>query len=206
MGARSSRSPSRLPAAALREQLAQEAARLMIEGGIADFGLAKRKAAERLSVRSAGALPSNAQIQECLAERQRIFEPAHDEHLDDLRRAAAEVMEALTPFRPRLVGSVLAGTPTINATIELHAFADAPETVAALLEHRGVALRDAQRRFRFGGQKNVQVPGFSFVHREHDVEVMIFPENRAREAPLSPVDQRPMRRAARAEVLALLKP
>jgi hypothetical protein len=206
MGARSSRSASRLPAGALREQLAQEAARLMIEGGIADFGLAKRKAAERFGVRTAGALPSNGEIQERLAERQRIFEPAHDEHLDDLRRAAAEVMEALAPFRPRLVGSVLAGTSTINATIELHAFADSPEAVAMLLERYGVVLRDAQRRFRYGGQKNVQVPGFCFAHREQVVEVMIFPENGEREAPLSPVDRRPMRRAARAEVLALLKP
>ena len=52
----------------------------MVEHGIQDFSLAKRKAAERLGVRAnAGALPSNAQIQERLVERQRIFEPeAHD--------------------------------------------------------------------------------------------------------------------------------
>jgi hypothetical protein len=195
-----------LLATALRDQLAQEAARLMIEGGIADFGLAKRKAAERFGVRAAGALPSNAQIQECVAERQRIFEPAtHDRHLAELRRGAAEVMEFLAPFHPRLVGSVLAGTPTINATIELHVFADSPEDVAALLERRGHAWRDTQRRFRFGGQKNAQVPVFSFMHGDDIVDLAVFPETGEREAPLSPVDQRPMRRAARGEVVSLLK-
>ena len=75
----------------LREQLAQEAARLMAENGIEDFGLAKRKAAERLGISHAGVLPSNSRIQECLAERQRIFAPViHDRRLSALRRLAAE--------------------------------------------------------------------------------------------------------------------
>src|SRR5215510_5243181 len=60
----------------LRQELADEAARLMAEHGIADFSLAKRKAAERLGVRAGGALPSNAEIHGRLAERQRTFEPA----------------------------------------------------------------------------------------------------------------------------------
>ncbi len=206
MGAKSSRSAAaRLPAAELREQLAQEAARVMIESGIEDFGLAKRKAAAKLGVRSAGALPSNAQIQECLAERQRIFEPnAHEGRLADLRRAALTIMDELAAFRPRLVGAVLAGTPTINSSIELHVFADAPEAVRDHLELRGTAVKDAQRRYRFGNQKIVQVPGFTFAFGTEQVEVMTFPENGAREAPLSPVDQRPMRRAGREEVAALL--
>ena len=58
MGAKSPRSAAaRLPAAELREQLAQEAARVMIESGIEDFGLAKRKAAAKLGVRSALVVP-----------------------------------------------------------------------------------------------------------------------------------------------------
>lgn len=206
MGARSFRVASRLPAVELRAQLAQEAARLMIESGIEDFGLAKRKAAERFGVRSAGALPSNAQIQECLAERQRIFEPqAHGDRLAELRRAAADVMADLAPFKPKLVGAVLAGTPTINSTIELHVFADAPESVRQHLALRGAAVRDTQRRFRFGGQRTAQVPGFTFSYGEELVEVSAFPENGAREAPLSPIDQRPMRRASRRAVLDLLE-
>jgi hypothetical protein len=188
----------------LREQLAHEAARVMVESGIEDFGLAKRKAAERLGVTGAGALPSNSRIQQCLAERQRLFEPAHDERLSNLRRLAADVMDELEVFRPRLVGAVLAGTATVNSAVELHVFTDSPEQVAAQLAMRGTNARDCQRRFRFGGQRIEQLPGFDFIRNGERVEVMVFPERGSHHAPLSPVDRRPMRRAARPAVLALL--
>jgi hypothetical protein len=200
MGAR--RSPAAL---ALREQLAQEAARLMAESGIEDFGLAKRKAAERLGISHAGVLPSNSRIQECLAERQRIFAPvSHDRRLSTLRRLAADVMAQLEAYRPRLVGAVLAGTVTINSAVELHAFTDSPELVAAELATHGVSPRDVHRRYRFGGQRVEQLPGFSFMRDGELVEVIVFPERGAHHAPLSPVDQRPMRRAGRDAVLAML--
>ena len=102
----------------LRQQLADEAARLMAEHGIQDFALAKRKAAERLGVRSSeSALPSNAQIHERLVERQRIFEPeAHDRLLEKLRLVASDVMGVLDDFRPKLVGPVLEGTVTVKVS------------------------------------------------------------------------------------------
>lgn len=195
---------SRAGGADLREQLAQEAAKLMVESGIEDFGLAKRKAAERLGVKGAGFLPSNSQIQACVEERQRIFEPNHDERLLEMRKIALDVMAELEPFRPRLVGAVLTGTATVNSAVELHAFSDAPELVAATLSAHGVQPRDCQRRFRFGGQRVEQVPGFDFIRDGERIEVIVFPERGSQHAPLSPVDQRPMRRAARSAVLALV--
>ncbi len=45
----------------LREQLAQEAARLIVDHGMHDYGQAKRKAALRFGVREASALPSNSE-------------------------------------------------------------------------------------------------------------------------------------------------
>jgi hypothetical protein len=208
MGRRSKPKPFHSRSTAeLREQLAQEAARLMAENGIADFGLAKRKAAERLGVRGAGALPTNAQIEASLAERQRLFEPeTHHQRLTELRRVAADVMLDLERFTPRLVGAVLAGTATINSAVELHVFADAPELVAAAIEDEGGGgVRDVQRRFRLDADTSVQMPGFSFTRDSEQVEVFVFPERSAHHAPLSPVDRKPMRRAGRAAVLALLE-
>jgi hypothetical protein len=188
-----------------RERLAHEAARVMAEGGIEDFGLAKRKAAERLGIRGNGALPTNAEIQLCLAERLRIFEPDDTQgRLESLRRVAADVMLELEPFAPRLVGAVLAGTVTVASGVELHAFADAPELVAAQLERGGTALRDCQRRYRLDAATTVQRPGFCFERDGEEIEVIVFPERSAHQPPLSPVDQKPMRRAARSAVLALL--
>jgi hypothetical protein len=205
MGGRRSKPVSRSNAE-LRERLAQEAARLMVESGIDNFGLAKRKAAERLGARGAGALPTNAQIEASVVERQRLFDPeSHDQRLTELRRIAADVMLELESFGPRLVGAVLAGTATINSPIELHVFADAPELVAAALEDEGFGgLRDVQRRYRLDADTVVQMPGFSFSRDREQVEVIVFPERGAHHAPLSPVDQRPMRRAGRGAVLALL--
>lgn len=205
MPGRRSRRAKKLPAG-LREQLAQEAARIMIEQGIEDFGLAKRKAAERLGATTAGMLPSNAQVEARVIERQRIFAPAaHDSRLAELRTVAAEVMGELEPFRPRLVGPVLSGTATPSAAVELHVFADAPETVAAVLE-RGAqrTLRNSGRRYRFAKGESVEIPGYAFTRDGVNVEVYVFSERRAHHAPLSPVDQRPMRRASRGAVLELL--
>jgi hypothetical protein len=189
----------------LRERLAQESARLMIEHGIGDFGLAKRKAAERLAVTSLGALPSNAQIEACLVERQRIFSPAgFGDWITDMRRIALELMLQLDSFEPRLAGPVLAGTATATSRIEVHVFAASAEAVAFALERHGHRLSSCLRRFRFGGGRQVEVPGFSFRLGGAGVLTPVFPENGIREAPLSNVNQRPMARASRRDLEALL--
>jgi len=189
----------------LRERLAQESARLMIEHGIADFGLAKRKAAERFAVRAAGALPSNAEIEQCLAERQRIFEPlTHAARIDELRHAGARAMDMLAAFEPRLAGPVLAGTATINTAIELHVFSATPEAVADTLTQSAVHLGTCERRVRYSGGTIATIPGFTFALDGEHVVVLVFGENGVREAPLSPVDGRPMQRASRTKLAHLL--
>jgi hypothetical protein len=191
--------------ATLRERVAEEAARMMIEHGIRDFATAKRKAAERLRVNERGALPSNALVEERVAARQRIFEPAgHTERLTTMRRTALRVMDELEDFEPRLVGPVLAGTATINAVIELHVFCDQVELVAATLTDRRYDYRSVERRYRFARSDSVRVPGFKLIADQHEVLIEVFPEDGIRQAPLSPVDQRPMRRASRAVVSKLL--
>lgn len=197
----------RLPVAVQRERLAQEAARLMIEHGISDFRQAKLKAAERLAIATAGTLPSNAQIQARLAERQRIFEGTdHAFHIARLRRIAADIMQLLGAFEPRLVGAVLAGTATITTSIELHVFTDTPEQVAAELRSRNLPFRDRERRMRFASGQSARVPAYAFSRDGERVVVSVFPEKGLREAPLSPVDRRPMARAARPKLLQLLDP
>ena len=152
-------------------------------------------------------MPSNAQIQEQVVERQRIFEPeALDQRLSKLRSVASGVMEVLDAFRPKLVGAVLDGTATLTSAIELHVFSDRPEDVAAALEGRGFRLHDSQRRFRFGRDVTEQIPGFELMVDDEELEIMVFPERGSGHSPLSPVDGKPMRRASRSAVKALLAP
>ena len=194
-----------LDTVALRERVAQEAARLINEHGIQDYGLAKRKAAQRLGIREAGALPSNSEIEASVTEWQRIFEPeTHKSQLNDLRRLAAETMLVLAEFEPRLAGSVLTGAVTVNSAIELHLFTDAPEEVVLVLESRGIPFRDCQRRYRYNSRGVSLIPGYRFTIRGERIEALVFPEKGLRQAPMSPVDRRPMPRAGRKRVLALL--
>jgi hypothetical protein len=189
----------------LRELLAEEAARLIRDHGIQDYGLAKRKAAARFCVRSAGALPSNTEIEARVLERQRIFEAdGYEERVASLRRLAAELMEILFVFRPRLAGPVLTGAVTVSTSIELHLFTDAPEDVVGVLEDRRFTIRNCQRRYSYNGRDPVIVPGFRFATRGENVYALTFPEKGLRQAPMSPIDGRPMRRADRRALLALL--
>jgi hypothetical protein len=190
----------------LRRALAQEAARIMAQHGIHDFLTAKRKAAERLGVADASALPRNTEIEDALAEYQRLFDPGgHELTLEAQRRAALHAMLWLSQFEPRLVGPVLSGTATEHADIQLHVFADRPEYVALRLIDRGVAHEVTERRVRLDAERIKAYPGVRFAVDNRCIDATVFPLDGIRQAPVSPVDGRPMRRADADEIQDLLR-
>ncbi len=190
----------------LRRALAQEAARLMAQHGIHDFLTAKRKAAERLGVTDSSALPRNTEIEDALAQYQRLFDAGgHEQSLQEQRRAALHAMHWLSGFEPRLVGPVLTGTATAYADIQLHLFADRPENVALQLLERGVAHEVTQRRVRLDAERIRAFPGLRFAVDNRQIEATVFPLDGIRQAPVSPVDGKPMRRADAAELENLLQ-
>jgi hypothetical protein len=190
----------------MRRALAQEAARIMAEHGIQDFGIAKRKAAERLGVTDGAAvLPKNSEIEAALAEYQRLFGGAsHLESLQAQRRAALAAMRALREFEPRLVGAVLAGTATLHSDVQLHLFAERAESVALKLIDQGIAHEVTERRVKLDPERIRAFPGVRFQVDDHSIEATVFPPDGIRQAPVSPVDGRPMRRANALEVEGLL--
>ncbi len=190
----------------LRLAVAQEAARLMAEHGIEDFLLAKRKAAERLLISDSAALPKNAEIEAALLERQRLFHGGqHQQQLHDMRRAALQAMRLLNDFKPRLVGSVLSGSATAHAEINLHVFAEYAEQVAMRLEENGIIAQHAEKKFRYEAERFRSFPSFKFVAGQQPIEIVVFPVDGIRQAPNSPIDGKPMARADLAEVQSLLK-
>ena len=189
----------------LRQALAREAARLMIEHGLEDYGFAKRKAAERMGVTDHAVLPKNTEIEEALAEHQRLFVPeSHATELSAMRHAALAAMRLLADFEPRLVGPLLSGTATAHNDITLHLFADTPESVAVQLLDRGIPHQFAERRLKVQRDEFEAYPTVRFPAGAHEVDATIFPLDGIRQAPLGPVDGRPMRRATLAEVEGLL--
>ena len=189
----------------LRQAVADEAARIMREQGVDDFLLAKRKAADRLGVTDASILPRNREIEAALMAHQRLF--AADRHEADLaamRRSALEAMRLMSDFQPRLVGPVLTGTASAHSEINLHLFTESPEAVSIRLEERGVPHEVLERRLRYERDRTVTYPALRFVAGRQTVDAVVFPLDGIRQAPCSPVDGKPMRRASTAEVEALL--
>lgn len=191
----------------LRRALAQEAARIMAEHGIRDFLVAKRKAAERFGVSDGAALlPKNSEIESALAEYQRLFGGAsHLSALEAQRRAALSAMRYLNEFSPRLVGAVLSGTATQHSEVQLHLFAETAEAVTLKLLEEGIPHEVTEKRVRFNAEQVRAFPGVRFEMEQQPIEAMVFPTDGIRQAPVSPVDGRPMRRATALEVEALLQ-
>lgn len=182
-----------------RQLLAQEAARIIVEQGVRDYRAAKVKAAERLGLHARGALPGNAEIEVAVSEHLQLFGgESHSELLRAFREVALAAMEFLAEHSPRLVGPVLNGTADANSSVNLHVFADSPEIVALLLSDLGMAYRPYERRLR--SQRNRKAgaeayAGFQFRLKHTSIEATVFPVDGIRQAPISPIDGRPMRRA-----------
>jgi len=190
---------------ALRRTLAVEAARLMAEHGIDDFGFAKRKAAERFGTFEGAVLPSNAEVEAALQEYQRLFEAdTHGETLYVLRQTAITAMELLVEFTPRLVGPVLTGTATRNTEVQLHLFAERAEAVTIRLLDTAIPHELVERRVKVRADEWVLTPAVRLTVDDIPVDALVFGRDGQRQAPLSPTDGRPLRRASIDEVRALL--
>ena len=190
----------------VRQHIAREAARIMAQTGSRNFLQAKRKAADKLGVADARHLPGNHEVEEALADYQRLFlshvQPAH---VRRLRRAAAEAMSFLESFAPRLVGPVLEGTADQHSEVNLHLFADPVEQVGVFLLEQGIPSKLSERRLRMPSGQYNRFPEFRFLAGDVPMALTVFTGPGARQPPLSPVTGRPMRRASVSEVEALLE-
>lgn len=189
-----------------RLMVAQEAARMIVNHGIRDYGLAKKKAAERLGLRDRGSLPGNAEIEQAVSEHLQLFAgDSHTDLLQTMRQAALSAMEMLSPFRPRLVGAVLSGTADANSAVNLHVFADSAEAVAHALYQNGLNYKPYERRLKSRRDRAETYAGFEFHHGEASVQATVFPVDGIRQAPISPIDGKPMKRADEKAVRELLR-
>lgn len=189
-----------------RQMVAQEAARIIINQGIRDYRVAKVKAAERLGLRTRGSLPGNAEIERAVADHHKLFGgDMHVSFLNSLRQSALAAMELLSTFTPRLVGPVLNGTADQNSAVNLHVFADNAEAVASELASLDISYRVYERRLKSRRDQTDNFPGFEFRHQAAAIQATVFPVDGIRQAPLSPVDGKPMERADLRRVRDLLE-
>jgi hypothetical protein len=188
-----------------RHRLAHEAARLMAEGGIRDYHQAKLKAAERLGIHDDASLPRNREIEDALREYQRLFAgDAQAFGLRARREAALRALEFFAPFEPRLVGPVLDGTADANAPVALQLYTDDADAVPRFLDEHDIPAEARSRRLRLDPQRQVEAPVWLFSAEDLTFDLTVLPLDVLRQAPLSGIDEKPMKRASLAQLRALL--
>lgn len=185
-----------------RTLVAQEAARIMVDEGVRDYQLAKRKAMGRLGLSERTALPRNVEIEQAIRSHRDLFFTEQDRrHENDLWRAALAAMQFLEPYQPRLVGPVLQGTAGRHSEVNLHVFADAVEELLFHFMDARARFRSDERKLRFGKEHHLY-PCLVFELNGIEVEAIVLSWTDQRRPPLSTVDGRPMRRADLREVTA----
>lgn len=187
-----------------RSALAQEAARIICEELITDYGLAKRKAAERLGG-GRQEMPENLQIQQAILEYQRLFGgEAYADHLRRMRETAVRMMRWLAEFSPRLVGACVSGAVTRAHRVQLHLFADKAEMLDIFLHDHGVHFEQGERHYRYRDGREARVPLASFEVDGIGVDAAVFAEGELRKPPINPADGAAFRRLSLAEAEPLL--
>jgi hypothetical protein len=192
-----------------RYRLAREAARLIAESGIRDFHQAKLKAAARLGIHDDASLPRNREIEDALREYQRLFQgefqgDARAAELHRRREAALRAMEFFAGFDPRLVGPVLDGTADANTPVHLQLYVDDPDAVPRFLEEHRIPAETRSRRLRLDRERSLDCPVWLFAAEELSFDLTVLPRDALRQAPLSNIDEKPMRRASAGQLRQLL--
>lgn len=130
----------------VRVRIAHEAARLMYEENVKQYFTAKRMAAKRLLGKANAKkarfhpqdLPSNGEIRDALLAMAELAEGSRRSRvLFAMRVVALEAMRELTPFSPRLIGSVSTGHVRRGSDIDIHVFCDEEEFVESHLRSLG---------------------------------------------------------------------
>jgi hypothetical protein len=189
----------------VRLEVAAEAARIISTEGQHNYHAAKKKAAERIGVSERLALPSNIEVKDALRSYQGLYGGmAHLENLEDMRRTAVRAMQMLSDFTPRLVGAVLDGTADEHSRVALHVFAESVESVVLFFLERDIPFSQEQRQIRWYSGEHRTIPLIVSELGGHAVELSVFEEIHLRQAPPSPIDGKPQRRAALHEVEFLL--
>lgn len=187
-----------------RHRLAHEAARLMAEGGIRDFHQAKLKAAQRLGIFDDASLPRNREIDEALREYQRLFQRDHAIALRQRREAALRALAFFEAFDPRLVGPVLDGTADAHSVVALHLYSDDADAAPRFLDQHGIRFEARSRHLRLDREREGDFPVWLLRAEDLAFDLTVLPLHVLWQAPLSGVDEKPMKRASAAQLSVLL--
>ena len=198
-------SPRRRDVRFQRTQVAQLAARLLVEGSVQNFGLAKQKAAAALAATASDDLPDNLALLAALIDYQQLFDrtalPIRNERL---RRAALSAMRFFQEFEPRLHGPILYGTSLRFSAVGLHLFEDDVEKLSRYLVNHRIQYRLSESRLRAHKPDAESHPRFELSRDGIDFELTLLPRSRLKQPLINPLNAAPYRYLDYAQLAALL--
>ena len=179
----------------LKDMIAQEAAKMIAEKGIQQFGQAKFKAAENLNAMNNGCLPSNSDIEKKLIEYYQLFQADVDfDHILYLRKIAFDVMHIFDNYLIYLVGPVANGSASFSSAINFHIASEDESEIIQTLKKNDLTHKPYDRKIKFNEKTIKQVNGIKTIYKNTDIELTIFNHKEIRHAPLSKIDNKPMKR------------
>ncbi len=178
----------------IRQEIAQEAARIIASSGMDDYLYAKKKAASNMGISDKNSLPSNIEIEAALVEYQTLFDHDQQDVLTSMRETALKAMEFFMDFDPLLSGSVAAGTANEHSEIILHLFDDTSESVGHYLQEKKIPAEICERRLQFRKNNPLYFTTYKFLAGNFEIVAIVLPHINRKQTPLDPVNGKPMQR------------
>lgn len=176
----------------LRQRIAQVAAQMMAEEGIADYAHAKRKAGRQLGITDTQCMPTNSEIEEEIRLYHDIYNSDEQpEALLQLRKDALLVMQLLERFNPLLTGPVLDGTAGKYAETHIHLFADSLKEVEIFLLNQQIPYITDEKSYRVSERRSAdrkKVPVFTLDGPNGLIRLSVFETDDMRISTKSPVN------------------
>ncbi len=143
-----------------REQIAQAAAALIIESGIADWQFARRKAARQLGLGERAQMPDRVQLEAALRDYAALYlTDEQPQLLAELQAEALQWMALLEEFDPELTGPVAEGWAYPGCELRLELLADDAKVVEIALLNRGIDVEHLPERRPGSAPVSLQVEG-----------------------------------------------
>lgn len=148
-------------------------------------------------------LPTNAEIRDEIQRFAWMYEGEQRfSRLRDMRMTALSVMQLLSEFRPRLIGSTLTGHIRTGSDIDLHLFSSSLEAVICCLDQAGYLFDVEHKQVRKHGEQRT----FTHIHIQDrfPIELTIYAADQAHFVFRSSITGKPIERASIAELETLL--
>ena len=113
------------------------------------------------------------------------------------------MMQILSRFSPRLIGSVLTGHMRCGSDVDLHLYTDTFAAILADLDFHGFPYETEVKRIRKGGEPKT----YRHIHvqDQFEFELTVYPWAARMEHPLSSITGRPIERAGIWQLRELLE-